>query len=90
MSVRGIKFVVPSSGFKKYTAILPDGSRVSFGDRRYEQYRDVVPRAQGGGKWSHLDHLDEARRDNYRRRHGATGYHLIPFTPAWFSFNLLW
>jgi len=69
---------------------------VTFGDRRYQHYRDQVPRSLGGGRWSHLDHNDPARRANYRRRHAGirtkNGRKAIsvPNSPAWFSYHYLW
>ena len=83
-------------GFHKYTAVLSSGKRVYFGDRRYEHYKDSVPKSLGGGRWSHLDHRDPERRRRYRARHagvktknGRAAYK-IQFTPAWFSYYYLW
>lgn len=97
---KGTKFEVPKSGHKKYTAIIPlkDGKtkRVSFGDSRYEHYKDQVPKSMGGKRWSHKDHLDKNRRENYRKRHGAlkckNGKKCISvkYSPAWFSYYFLW
>jgi len=96
----GTRFVVPTTGTKKYTAVipLPDGKRrrVGFGHRDYQQYRDAVPRALGGGQWSLADHLDSFRRADYRRRHGAQkcedGTPCVErlYSPAWFSYHFLW
>ena len=91
-----ITFTVPRSGVKKYTAHLANGKKVSFGDRRYEHYRDQVPRELGGQRWRHLDHEDPKRRESYRRRHGAirdkagVPYINMPYSPAWFSYHFLW
>lgn len=93
---KGTKFIVPNSGYKKYTAILPSGRKVSFGDRRYQQYKDRVPRSMGGGKWTKKNHLDRARRKNYRSRHGnlrcKDGRKCVSvrYSPAWFSYHYLW
>lgn len=95
--IRGVKFQ-KGPGYKKYTAILPDHiypkkshkKRVHFGDRRYEHYKDTVPKRQGGKQWSHKDHLDSKRRKSYRARHGANGYHKKLYSPAWFSYYFLW
>ena len=96
----GVRFSVPNTGSKKYTAVipLPDGKsrRVSFGHRDYQQYRDRVPQALGGGRWSQNDHGDSRRRADYRRRHGAQrcedGTPCVErlYSPAWFSYNFLW
>ena len=66
---------------KKYMLVNPEGIKIHFGDSRYEDY---------------LDHKDEKRRENYRRRHrGITtskGKRAIysKFSPAYLSYNLLW
>lgn len=96
---RGTKFIVPQNSNKKYTAIVPlklKTIRVSFGDKRYEHYKDSVPKSLGGGKWSKKDHKDKSRRKNYRKRHGArfcnNGKRCInvKYSPAWFSYYFLW
>jgi hypothetical protein len=77
-------------GHKKYQALLrsyddPEKTRViSFGDRRYAQYKD----ATGLGFWSHLNHYDKRRRDNYRKRHEGDNLHC--FSPGYFSYYYLW
>lgn len=77
----------------KYTAILKDGKRVNFGNINYEHYKDQVPIKYR--LYSHLNHLDKERRANYRKRHRAiktNGQRAInkKYSPAWFSYNLLW
>ena len=95
-NLRGVRHFEPGPGNKKYTAVLDNGKRVSFGDRRYEQYRDSVPKRLGGGLYSHLDHNDAKRRENYRRRHAgvqkSSGRRAIDeqYSPAWFSYHYLW
>lgn len=90
-----LKFV-RGKGNYKYTAILPSGKRVSFGDRRYGHFKDRVPKSQGGGLWSRLDHGDAARRANYQQRHGGiitkNGRRAVTvkYSPAWFSYHYLW
>ena len=64
---KGIRFV-EGPRKKKYTAILPNGRKVHFGHKDYQQYKDSVPIKLGGGIWSHLDHLDPKRRKNYQKR----------------------
>lgn len=86
---KGVKFA-KGTGSKKYKATLPNGKVVQFGHNQYEHYKDSIPPAQGGGIWSHKDHLDKTRRANYRKRHGAQGYHLTKYSPAWFSYYGLW
>lgn len=83
-------------GKYKYTAVMKDGTKVNFGHRDYQQYRDSVPKNMGGGIWSHKDHNDQARRDNYRSRHsgvktksGKKAYQ-VKYSPSWFSYHFLW
>lgn len=82
--------------YKKYVAVLKNGDRVGFGDKRYQHYKDIVPRSMGGGKWSHLNHLDKDRRKNFQSRHSgmknADGKKSISikYSAAWFSYYLLW
>lgn len=68
---------------KKYDAVFEDGTYVSFGQRDYGQYRDNAL-----GLYSHLDHLDLKRRENYKKRFAK----LIPikYSPAYFSNKYLW
>ena len=94
------KFEVPATGKHKYVALVPSRegkiTRVRFGHRDYQQYRDQVPSRMGGGKWKHMDHRDEDRRRAYRRRHGAQRCangelcYQRRYTPAWFSYYFLW
>jgi uncharacterized radical SAM superfamily Fe-S cluster-containing enzyme len=77
-----VKFERGRNG-KKYTAILPDGRRVSFGAVGYQQYRDTTPLKL----YSALDHNDEARRARYYMRHPKN----YPYpSPDWFSKHYLW
>lgn len=91
----GIKFV-KGPGKKKYTALLPNGKKVHFGHRDYQQYKDSVPKRLGGGQWSHKDHRDPDRRKNYRKRHegmrckDGTKCITRKYSPAWFSYYFLW
>ena len=55
-------------GNKKYTALLKEKKtgkikKISFGDKRYQQYEDKVLKV-----YSHLNHYDKKRRDLYRSR----------------------
>ncbi len=92
---KGIRFV-RGSGDAKYTAILPNGKRVSFGNKNYQHYRDSVPVSLGGGIWKHKDHNDPVRRRSYRARHGGMrckdGTKCITklYSRAWFSYYFLW
>ena len=93
---KGTRFEIPASGNSKYVAILPDGKKVRFGHKDYEQYKDSVPKSMGGGKWSHKDHNDSNRRSNFLSRSSGqlcnNGKRCIDvkFSPAWFSYYYLW
>lgn len=67
---------------KKYMAILPNGKTVHFGDNRYEQYTDST----GMGLYSHLDHKDNKRRSNYKKRHKKGP----KYSASWFAWTYLW
>lgn len=87
---------VMGPGRYKYTAVMEDGRRVNFGHRDYEHFRDSVPAALGGGRWSHKDHNDPARRKLYRARHSkvmtknGTPAYRVKYSPSWFSYHYLW
>jgi hypothetical protein len=93
-------FTVPGGKSRyKYIAHVPihgDFTAVGFGDRRYDHFRDQVPRELGGGRWSHMDHNDHLRRKSYIKRHSAIscGGHKKcihrKYSPAWFSYHFLW
>ena len=85
----GIRFS-PGPGHKKYRAVWTSGGKrhmVTFGDRRYQQFRDSVPVRLGGGLYSHKDHRDPERRRLYRARHGKPAR---VYSAGWFSTHLLW
>lgn len=88
---------------KKYTAKIPSeiynkyrktnhksDVYISFGAKGYQQYKDLI------GDYSEYDHGDKKRREAYRARHSKiknkSGDYVykIPFTPAFFSYYLLW
>lgn len=90
-----LKFVKSPRKNKKYRAIYSKGDRVyttDFGDNRYQHYEDKT----GLGLYSHLDHKNETRRRNYRKRHKAIKDKFgriakdVKYSPAWFSWNFLW
>ena len=68
--------------FKKYDAFLKDGTKVSFGDTRYQQYHDRI------GLYHDLDHKDKKRQALYKARHAKDINKL--YSPGWFSWNFLW
>jgi hypothetical protein len=93
---KGTRFEVSKEGNSKYISFLHNGRRVRFGHKEYEQYRDSVPKAMGGGKWSRKDHNDPKRRESFLSRAAgqkcADGKRCIDvkFSPAWFSYYYLW
>lgn len=86
------KFEKSNRKNKKYMVTTTSGKVVHFGDTRYQHYKDST----GLSLYSHLDHLDKKRRDNYRTRHksillknGKPAY-LDPEQPSYFSYKYLW
>lgn len=75
---------------KKYAAILQNKLtgrlyRVSFGDIRYQHYKDST----GKNLYEHLNHHDKKRRMAYKARHSGfikKGF----YTPAYLSLKYLW
>ena len=68
---------------KKYAAILPNGKRVNFGDKRCQQYEDRTPLKL----YSNLDHHDKERRKRYYERHDKD---YPKYSPDWLSKKYLW
>jgi hypothetical protein len=68
---------------KKYRVILTDGSKVDFGSRFHQQFKDATPLKA----FSHLDHGDKKRRDLYFKRHNKD---YPPYSPDWLSKKYLW
>jgi hypothetical protein len=66
---------------KKYDVFKNNRYVVSFGDNRYEQYKDKI------GIYKDLDHGDKKRRDNYYARHGKQSR---MGTAKYFSHKYLW
>jgi hypothetical protein len=66
---------------KKYDAFINNIYIVSFGDKRYAQYKDKL------GAYSHLDHKDSKRRENYYKRFGKDAEYL---SAKYFSHIFLW
>jgi len=94
-----ITFSLDPSGKKKYIALIPVKGkimRVPFGAVGYQQYKDQIPKNIGGKQWSRYDHLDPDRRKAYRKRHSSillkdgTPAFKKKYSPAWFSYHLLW
>lgn len=82
-----VKFMKSTKKFKKYDAIIYNKitkktRKVSFGDIRYQQYKDKI------GLYKDKDHNDKERRRLYRKRHYKT--HFKKYSPSWFSWYFLW
>lgn len=66
---------------KKYDVYDKDFNYiVSFGDKRYQQYYDVITH------YKHLNHYSKERRRLYYLRHGDAK----PLSAKWFSHYYLW
>lgn len=76
------KFRKSTKKNKKYDAVFND-KVVSFGDNRYEQYKDNAL-----GIYSNLDHLDNKRRLAFKNRFKKSS--TVKYSPAWFSDRFLW
>ena len=93
--IEGLKFIKSPNKLKKYRVVV-NNKTIDFGSSLYQHYKDLIPKDQGGQLWTHKDHNDPKRRDNYRKRHRGLlrkdGKHAykIKYTPAWFSYNFLW
>ena len=83
-------FRISETENKKYDAILENKTDkkiiyVPFGDDRFEHHSDKTPLK----KYSNLNHFDELRRQNFRKRMEnflKEGY----FSPSYFSYHYLW
>jgi hypothetical protein len=69
--------------FKKYDAIMSDGSIVSFGDTRFEHFKDKAL-----GLYKDLDHNDKERRKRFKQRFENKRH--VKYSPSWFSDQYLW
>ncbi len=68
---------------KKYDVYKNNVYLVSFGDNRYEHYKDQTPLKL----YAHKDHNDKERRRLYYARHGKIAE---KETAKWFSHKFLW
>tara|TARA_R110002167_G_scaffold83638_1_gene227042 strand:- start:1025 stop:1285 length:261 start_codon:yes stop_codon:yes gene_type:complete len=71
---------------KKYAVYVKSNNKsgkklINFGDSRYGQFKDKL------GHYSHLDHNDKKRKDNYFKRHGKA---TSKDTAKWWSHKILW
>lgn len=84
-----LRFEKSRQKYKKYDAILQQKKskkeiRISFGDNRYEHYKDST----GLGLYSDKDHLNQQRRRNFRKRHANNAEY--KFSSAYFAMKYLW
>lgn len=81
--LNGFIFKAPSRRKnKKYDVFTLDNKYiVSFGDRRYQQFKDRI------SYYKSLDHGDMRRKAFYYDRHG---YYAKPLSARYFSHNYLW
>lgn len=86
---RIVGYEVSNRKNKKYQAILKNSNGetmgIHFGDKRYENYHDLTKL----NAYSDKLHGDPKRRKAYKARHKGylrKGY----YTPAWFSYHILW
>ena len=77
----GFEFRKSTRKNKKYDVFRNNKYVVSFGDKRYQQYKDKI------GLYKYLDHNDSVRRYNYYKRFGIESK---PFTAKYFSHLYLW
>tara|TARA_R110001592_G_scaffold27919_1_gene103379 strand:+ start:12655 stop:12918 length:264 start_codon:yes stop_codon:yes gene_type:complete len=71
---------------KKYSVYVKSDNKsgkklIHFGDSRFSQFKDKL------GHYSHLDHNDKKRKDNYFKRHGKA---TSKDTAKWWSHKILW
>lgn len=81
--LNGFIFKAPSRRQNKKYDVFDENDKyiTSFGDRRYEQFKDRI------GYYKHKDHNDMRRKAFYYDRHG---YASKPLSPKYFSHNFLW
>lgn len=68
---------------KKYDVFYHGNYLLSFGDNRYQQYKDITPIKA----YSSMDHLDKVRRTKYYLRHGPAE---DMSSAKWWSHRFLW
>lgn len=85
LHINGLTYQIkaPSSReHKKYDVYLGDSYLLSFGDKRYQQYKDKL------GYYKALDHGDDKRRILYNIRHRKDGN--TPYYAGWWARKYLW
>jgi hypothetical protein len=80
-----MKYIIQKSTRKnKKYMVFVDGKMIHFGDTRYQHYEDKTYLKL----YSNLNHYDEERQNNYKKRHNKTRHKL--YSASWFSDNYLW
>lgn len=82
-NIKGYTIKVSTRKNKKYDVYKDDKYITSFGDKRYQHYKDLI------GYYKNLDHNDKKRRDNYRSRHKNDNIDNPNYAGYW-SYNFLW
>ena len=81
--INGYTIKVSTRKNKKYDVYKDDKYITSFGDKRYQHYKDLI------GYYSSLNHNDKKRRDNYRMRH-KNDYINDDSKAGYWSYHYLW
>ena len=77
--------IKPSEKKNKKYDVYKDGKYIlSFGDKRYQHYKDFF------GYYKKLNHLDEKRRISYRKRAEGIGKLGDPYSSNFWAYNFLW
>jgi len=79
----GYEIRISTRANKKYDVFRQGVYLLSFGDKRYGQYKDITPLRA----YASLNHLDPKRRTQYYQRHGDTN---DKSSAKWWSHHFLW
>lgn len=82
-NIKGYTIKVSTRKNKKYDVYKDDKYITSFGDKRYQHYKDLI------GYYKNLDHNDKKRRDNYRSRHKNDNIDNPNYAGYW-AYHFLW
>lgn len=82
-TIKGYTIKVSTRKNKKYDVYKDDKYITSFGDKRYQHYKDLI------GYYKNLDHNDKKRRDNYRSRHKNDNIDNPNYAGYW-AYHFLW
>lgn len=81
--IKGYTVKVSTRKNKKYDVYKDDKYITSFGDKRYQHYKDLI------GYYKDLDHNDKKRRELYRLRHRNDNIDDPNYAGFW-AWNYLW